>query len=165
MREETMDHVVECAKDLKWPVVILIIVLVFRGQLNDLLKRLSGFTIKTHNIKFGLTLRKVQDVAQELFKEVSDGLRNLTEVDRKLFAAVRTSNGNKTVDQITLEVFGKSFERRSDEHDHFRALRDSQLIRPTEGNRWEAGKHPMVTPYAEVILKAKPNILAVAKLS
>jgi hypothetical protein len=158
-----MDHFVELAKVLAWPVVIMVIVLSFRVQLIDLFERFSGFTFEVPGMKLGLTVKEVHDVAQELFKEVSEGLSNLSDDQRRLFAAVRSSNGSRTVDELTLEVFKKSFVRGSDEHGHFRTLRDSKLIRPIEGSRWRSESHPVVTPYAQTILRAAPTILAAAK--
>ncbi len=155
----TMTHFVELVKALAWPLVIMIIVLSFRAQISELIKRSSGFNFEVLGFKVALTVKQVHDVAQELFKEVSEGLSNLTQEQRKLFQAVRTSNGSKTVGQLTQEIFGKPFVRGREEHEEFRALRDSQLVRSSEGGRWKPEKHPVVTPYAQIILKSAPDIL------
>jgi hypothetical protein len=161
-----MDQLVELTKFLAWPVVVLIIACSFRAQFEDLFKRSSGLNFEIAGVKFGLTLKEVHDVAQELFKEVSGGLSKLTQEQRKLFEAVRISNGSKTVDEITREIFDKKpFVRETYEHNQFRALREARLIGPRDGNEWRAGKYPEVTSYAEIILKAAPDILSTAKSS
>jgi hypothetical protein len=160
-----MTHFIELVKALAWPFVVLIIAFSFRAQLKELFERSSGLTFKVLGFKVALTVRQVQDAAEELFKEVSTGLSGLTQKQRELFQAARTSNGIKTVDQLTEEIFGKAFDRLGDELEEFRALRDSQLVRPREGGKWKSDKHPVLTPYAQIILKSSPAILAPAKPS
>ena len=160
---EAMTHFIELVKALAWPFVVLIIVFSFRAQFKELFERSSGLTFKVLGFEFALTVKQVHDVAEELFKEVSEGLSSLTQKQRELFQAVRASNGIKTVDQLTQDIFDKPFVRTGEELEEFRALRDSQLVRPREGGRWKPEKHPVVTPYAQIILKSAPTVLAATK--
>ena len=165
----TMAQFVELVKALVWPSVLLMIIFSFRAQFKELFARSSGLNVDLFGFKVALTVKQVHDAAQELFKEISNGLLGLTQKQKELFEAVRTADGIKTVDQITREVFGTPFVRagagpgEAKEHEEFRTLRDSQLIRPKEGGRWKLDKHPVVTPYAQIIFRAAPDILTTAK--
>jgi hypothetical protein len=139
-----MAYFVELVKILAWPFVALGIVYAFRVQIRELFARSSGLNFEILGFKVALTVKEVHDVAQDIFKEISEGLSGLTDKQKELFQAVRISNGSKTVDEITQATFGGPFVRGGDELEDFRALRDSQLIRPRQGGRWKPDKHPVV---------------------
>jgi hypothetical protein len=129
-----------------------------RGSVSKFFDRIRGVSLKAFGVKMSLTIGEAQDVLEDLLKATKDAI--VSEPDpklRPLFNAVRYAPARATVEEITKQVFGKdkSFVRGSEEHADLKTLRDLQLIRPQEGGTWEAGKHPVLTKFAQLILEMK----------
>ena len=82
-------------------------------------------------------------------QELEDPENKLESTDKALFQRIISASGKLTVQ----DYFSKAFARGSDEHNQLRNLRDRKLVRPAEGGRWEAGKHPVVTRFGELVLQ------------
>jgi hypothetical protein len=151
-----LDDLVKLLSVAAWPTVTIGIVSVFYTQLAALLSKLAdSLSIKTIKIKLlGAEIEVTPDQADhalnEMMEEAAESLNGLSQSEIRLFEKVREARGERTLQELIPE-----FTRNSDSHEELRRLRDRKLIRPNEGGKWELGKRPVVTRFAEIFLKLK----------
>jgi hypothetical protein len=151
-----IDDLIKLLSVVAWPVITIGIVSAFYFQLAALLSKLAeSLSIKAIKVKLlGAEIEVTPDQADralnEMMEEVAESLNGLSPSEIGLFDRVRESRGERTVKDLIPE-----FTRGSDSHNELRRLRDRKLIRPSEGGKWEAGKRPVVTRFAEIFLKLK----------
>jgi hypothetical protein len=139
-----------------WPTTAITIVLVFRTRIAALLTKLEGsLSIKGIKLQlFGAGIELTPDQADralnELMQEVVESTHDLSPSDIQLFERIHEVRGSLAVQELI-----PGFTRGSEEHKQLRRLRDLKLVRPSEGGKWEAIKHPVVTRFAEIFLKLK----------
>jgi hypothetical protein len=151
-----IDDLVKLLTVAAWPIITIGIVSVFYTQLAALLSKLAdSLSIKGLKVKlFGAEIEVTPDQADralnEMMGEVAESMNGLSQSEIELFERVREARGERTVRDLIPE-----FTRGSDSHNELRRLRDRKLIRPSEGGKWEAAKHPVVTRFAEIFLTLK----------
>ena len=145
---------------LAWPVTAGILVFSFRTPLVTLLSRLSeSLSVKTIKLKvFGaeieLTPEQAKSALDELLKDIVETTNELSEEEITTFQEIQAADGRRTVTDLL-----PSFVRDNEQHKQLRVLRDRKLIRPFEGGRWNASKHPVVTRFGDLICRIKPEAL------
>jgi len=138
---------------IAWPFVVFFAIALFYSRLAKIFDGLAS-SMKLNNIKltaFGveveLAVHEVKEAVDELLQEISKPTNELSPDDLMLLNQIAIAEGRKSV--IELDA---TFVRGGDVHDRLRRLRDSYLIRPFEGNRWLAEKHPVLTRFGRLVL-------------
>jgi hypothetical protein len=159
-----MSHMVEILKVISWPAVVLLIALwalwLLRHALIRLIQGANSVVVKVKGVEIVISGNEAENLLQKL---ADDAFKGLTEPQTIWFDAIRKSDGAKTVDLIHQELFSTPFVRTeppTEGHECLRELRDRQLIAPKEGSSWRAHKHPIITHFADMILRHKPDAIA-----
>jgi hypothetical protein len=146
----------DIASAIAWPLVAVAFVAAFYKPVRAVLERLAAtLTIKTVKIKaFGaeleLTPEQAKQALNELLQDIADVTNELTPEESALFEKTLHADGRFTVANLC-----PGFVRDSKEHQQLRKLRDHKLIRPFEGDRWQAGKHPVPTRFGQMVYNLK----------
>lgn len=153
--------VVETVKAIAWPLTVSILILTissrFREPLSRLIDRSKKTTLKFGSINIVLEHDEVDKILQQLLDETLQSTKNLTEEQKRLFKIVQSAAGSKDVNEINRLAFNRDFVKNGVDHKCFRELRDRKLVRPQEGSSWQADKHPVVTRFADLILRIQPK--------
>lgn len=155
----------EIAKALAWPLTFIAFVVVFYKRVRALLERLAAtLTLETVKLKvFGLEVQLAAKQAKETFDEllqiIVESTNELPDKDIALFDRIKASAGSQKVGQLFPEFQRDTPERPSPEHRQLQNLRDRMLIRPLEGESWQAWKHPVLTRFGQLVsnLGRRPN--------
>jgi chromosome segregation and condensation protein ScpB len=141
------------ADAIAWPGVALFAIVLFYPRLARIFDGLAS-SMKITKIKltaFGveaeLAVREVKEAVNELLQEISNPTNELSRDELTLLDQISMSEGRKSV--IELDA---TFVRGSDVHKRLQRLRDSHFIRPFEGGRWLAEKHPVITRFGRLVL-------------
>jgi hypothetical protein len=151
-----IDDLVKLLSVVAWPVITIGIVSVFYTQLAALLSKLAdslsikGITVKLLGAEIEVTPDQADRALNEMMEEVAESMNGLSQSEIELFERVREARGERTIHDLIPE-----FTRESDSHNELRRLRDRKLIRPSEGGKWEGGKRPVVTRFAEIFWKLR----------
>ena len=155
---EYMKIAVDLINGIAWPVAAIIIAYALRSVLRKLFARTKGFTLKLLGVDVVLTADQAEDVLQDIFADIIEEAKILTTEKRQLVMAIKEARGKKKLEEIFKQLYKRSFVRGMPEHERLRDLRNSQIIRPSEGGRWQPDKHPIVHPMTQALLKRYPNI-------
>src|SRR5258705_10877190 len=89
-----------------WPVTVCILVFYFRLPLKTLLARLAdSLTVKTLKLKVlgsevELTPERAKEALDELLGEILESTNDLSPDEIKLFQAIRSSDGRRSVEEL-----------------------------------------------------------------
>lgn len=114
--------------------------------------------LKVFGAEIELTPEQAKSALDELLKDIVESINELSTVEIKLFNNIMISDGRQSVRDIL-----PGFARDNEEHRQLRVLRDRKLIRPFEGGRWDATKHPVITRFGNLIYRLKPEALTESK--
>ena len=78
-----MEILAQLIDSLAWPIIVLIIILIFRSEFLKALTKLSNLKYKDFEAKFGNQLSNVEKKVQELDIHVSDEVKVFDKVDIK----------------------------------------------------------------------------------
>lgn len=130
---------------LAWPLTVLIVAFAFRSPVAQVVAGLRSVSIKADGKELQLTLKEASLTLSSLASETTDGLHD---EHFALFHAIREGSGSRKV-----KYFFPDFERGTPQHGLLQSLRDRKLIRPAERGKWRKDKHPVITNFAQIILR------------
>jgi DNA-binding transcriptional ArsR family regulator len=154
-------QVIDLLKSLLWPATIVVVILIFRNQVIDLLRKAASITLQLPGgISVGITVGEAQKILQDLLSEIDQLIESLTQEDVAKFIAVAEKDQSGNID-----VVPAGFKRSqtgiepSEEHERLRRLRGAHLIRPREGGQWREGKHILLTSFGRMVFNARQQQL------
>ncbi|GGP20554.1 hypothetical protein [Silvimonas iriomotensis] len=151
------ENTIKLLTALAWPCVTLIIAAVFYKSISGLLTQLANtltfkkVTIKVLGIEAELSPEYARTVLDELLNDIAETSNQLTVEEIALFDKILKSGGSSTV----IELAPGFVRDHTVEHKHLQHLRDHKLILPIEGGPWKDEKHPLVTPYGQLVAKLR----------
>jgi hypothetical protein len=152
----TVDEIAKLATPLAWPVFALVVLMVFCVPLLHVLRRLSktltlrGVKVTALGVEAELSPEYARSVLNELLEDITAASNQLSAEEVSLFDRIREAQGAKTVMELIPD-----FARGGEDHDRLRNLRDQKLVLPAERGQWKADKHPIVTPYGNLVAKLR----------
>jgi hypothetical protein len=148
------------ASAIAWPLTLAAFIVTFYNPIRALLVRLSAtLAIKTVNLTvFGanvvLTPEQARHALDELLQDIAESTNELTADEIALFKRIVRSSGREIVREVE-----PTFAFENPAHLRLRNLRDRKLVRPFEGGRWKADKHPIATRFGQLVhsLQSSPK--------
>ncbi len=137
-----------------WPIVAVLALFLFKSPIDALLKQIKSITIKADKTEINLSIKDATNTLNDIFEDVLSLVDDLNDDEKKLYKNIRASDGRKTV-----RTFLPGFKRGEEDHIKLQRLRERKLIRPFEGSKWTADKHPVVTRFSSLVEKICPEKL------
>jgi hypothetical protein len=142
-----------------WPITLLVVVFYFRGPLRSLVTRVAdslkvkAMKFKIFGIEIELAPEEAKEVIDEMLQEIVEAMNELSSEEIDLFRTVHRAEGRLAVRDLF-----PNFNRGDELHTQLRRLRDRKLVRPIEGGRWQAEKHPVVTRFGRLVQGLYPKV-------
>jgi hypothetical protein len=150
----TYREVAEILAAVAWPVTVTGIAWAFYRPVVAVLEKLKesllvkGIKLKLWGAEIELTPDQADRALNEMIQNVVESTQDLSVAERNLFERI-----HEVRDELTVEALVPGFTRESEAHNQLRRLQDVKLIRPIEGGKWTAVKHPVVTRFGEIFWK------------
>jgi hypothetical protein len=141
-----------------WPMAVIGIVWTFYRPVVAVLEKLKeslsikGIKLKLLGAEIELTPDQADSALNEMIQNLAESTEDLSTDDIKLFEKIHEAGG-----ALTVEALIPGFSRESEAHNQLRRLQDVKFIRPNEGGKWAAAKHPITSRFGEIFLKLKKD--------
>jgi hypothetical protein len=147
----------EILKAIAWPVTVAALAIWFRAPLVHLCESFAVKTVKLKvlGVEVELAPELVEASVRDLLRAIVASTDGLTQTEIDLFEAIQAADGLRTVKEI---LPGFTHDDDNDELKRLRLLRDRTLIRPLEGDRWQASKHPVLTHFGDALFRLRPQM-------
>ena len=128
----TPDQVVQLIQALAWPITVLILVLLFRGEIRNIFARISAFHYKDFKAEFARELHAAEGEIQELLTEATSPENSATRDGSASFSSVR--EGEERYESLM------RIAELSPQAAIMEAWREIELTIKTIANRWGLSK-------------------------
>ena len=158
MDAELLKALAEIVAAGSWPILAIVVIILFKGNLRNLLNATKSITIKSGRNEVIFSRDIANHALEELWNDVVELTDGLTKCEKVVFHAIATSCGRRTVKELFPDFARSSEKHENCIHQILRKLRDCRLIRPSEENSWRDYKHPIVTRFGKLVLHLKPGL-------
>ena len=159
MDPEYLEGIAGVITAVSWPIISGIVIIVFRKNPTDLFQRTNSVELKALGHKIILSTETVNHTVEELWKEIVQMTDGLTEVEKRIFHRIDTSDARRTVKELFPDFERSEKNNKNTIHPVLRQLRDRMLIRPVEENSWRDDKRPIVTRFGRLALQLNSDLL------
>jgi hypothetical protein len=154
----TYKELAEILAAVAWLATVIGIVWTFYSSVVAVLDKLKeslsikGIKLKLLGAEIELTPDQADSALNEMIQNLAESTEDLSADDINLFERIHEARG-----LLTVEALIPGFTRDSEAHNQLRSLQDVKFIRPSEGGKWVATKHPITTRFGEIFLKLKKD--------
>ena len=136
--------------DLLWPTIVIFVLLLLLPIVVRFIRESSSVEMEAGGFKLAMSRQTKDLIVQPILDEMNFVLSSLSRPDRDLFMSIY-----QDIESGKGYSVPPDFERGNALHAQLRSLRELNLIRPTEGGRWQPGKPVELTRFAKVFGQVK----------